>query len=184
MRAVEFIVHDREFQAERGWLAVNAVAAADAGCHFMFVRAAGDDGQKFFDVGNENVRALDHLHSERGVHDIAARQSEMKPAAGGVVDFFGDGFRESDDVVVAEFFNFLRAFNETFRVAKPMFRSGVDFRKILLGHDAFLHQRFTGEQLDLQPNPELVFVGPDCPHLRAGITLNHGGNLGKGGGFV
>ena len=61
-RAAKFIVHQRQFQAERGRLGVDAVAAADAGREFVFLRAPGDDGQKFLDIGNQNVRALRHLH--------------------------------------------------------------------------------------------------------------------------
>ena len=80
-RAGKFIVHQRHFQTERRRFAVDAVAAADAGREFVLLRAPGDDGQKFFHVGDQNVRALHHLHGETGVHDVAAREAKMQPAA-------------------------------------------------------------------------------------------------------
>src|SRR6185437_3831717 len=82
VRAMEFVVHECQLEAEGGGFAVDAVAAANARRHFVLVRAAGDDGQQFFDIGNQNIRALNHLHGEGGVHDVAAGEAEMKPAAG------------------------------------------------------------------------------------------------------
>ena len=51
----------------------------------------------------------------------------------------------------------------------PRFHLG----KIASRHDAFRDERLAGEQFDLQPDAELVFVGPDGPHFRAGIARNH-----------
>ena len=45
-RAAKFIVHQRQLQAERGRLGVDAVAAADAGRELVFLRAPGDDWQQ------------------------------------------------------------------------------------------------------------------------------------------
>ncbi len=124
-RAAKFIVHQRHFQAKRRRLAVNAVAAADAGREFVFLRARGDDGQKFFDIGDQDVRALRHLHGEAGVADVAARQAEMQPAAGAVVDFFGDGGGEADDVVVERFLQFLLPLDEAISNRQNIFRRRV-----------------------------------------------------------
>jgi len=44
-RAAKFVVHERKLEAERGRFAVDAMAAADAGRHLIFLRAPGDDGQ-------------------------------------------------------------------------------------------------------------------------------------------
>ncbi len=82
---------------------MDAVAATDAGRKFMLLRATGDDGHKFFDIGDEDVRALHHLHGEAGVHDVAARQAEVQPARGAVVDLLGNGGGEADDIVVESF---------------------------------------------------------------------------------
>ena len=79
-RAGKFVVHQRHFQTERRRFTMDAVAATDAGREFMLLGAPGDDGQKFFDVGDQNIRALHHLHGETGVHDVAARQAKVQPA--------------------------------------------------------------------------------------------------------
>ena len=52
-------------------------------------------------------------------HDVAAGQAEMKPAAGVVVDLFGDGGGEADDVVVERLFQFPLAGDEAGQIGKP-----------------------------------------------------------------
>ena len=173
-RAAKFVVHQRQLQAERGRLGVDAVAAADARREFVFLGApVAMDGQQLLHVGDEDVRALHHLDGEGGVNDVAAGQAEMEPAAGVVVDFFGDGGGEADDVVIERLFQFLLARDEAGQIGEPFVRAAFDFGEIGARHDAFLDQCLAGEQFDLQPEPELVFVGPDGPHFRSGIARNH-----------
>ena len=172
--AGEFIMHERHLQTERRRFAVDAVAAADARREFVLLRAAGDDGQKLFHVGNQDVRALRHLHGVAGVAHVAARQAEMKPAAGVVVDGFGHGGGEADDIVVENFFQFALAGDKAGQVGKPFVAAGLDLGEITCRNDFLLHQGLAGKQFNLQPDAELVFVGPDGPHLRAGIARNHG----------
>ncbi len=149
---------------------MDAVAATDAGREFVFFRAARDDRQKLFHVGNQDVRTLHHLHRKRGVADIAARQAEMQPAAGLVVDFFRNRSGETDDIVVECFLQFFRAFSERFCVGETFFRAAFHLREIGARHDALLHQRFTSEEFDLQPDAELVFVRPDGAHFGARVA--------------
>ena len=87
-----------------------------------------------------------------------------------VVDLFGDGGGEADDVVVERLFQFFGAFGQSLQVGEPFFRAALHLREIGLRHDAFLDEGFAGEQFDLQPDLELVFVRPDRPHFRARIT--------------
>ena len=112
---------------------MNAVAAADAGRELVFLRAASDDGQQRFHVGDENVRALHHLHGVAGVANVAARQAEMKPAAGVVVDGFGDGGGEADDVVVERLFQFALADDEAGEIREPFVATGFDLLEIQAG---------------------------------------------------
>src|SRR5208282_4347054 len=128
-------------------------------------------------VGNENVRALHHLDGECGVNDVAAGQPEMEPAAGPVVDFLGDGGGEADDVVVERFFQFLLAHNQTGQIGEPFVSAAFHFGEVRTRHDPFPNERLAGEQFDLEPETELVLVGPDGSHLRSGITRNHGTSL-------
>ena len=105
-RADEFIVHERQLEAEGRRFGVDPVAAADAGREFVFVRAALNHRQQLFYVRNQEVGALLHLHGVSGVPHVAAGQSEMKPAAGRVIDFLRHRGREADDVMVQDFFEF------------------------------------------------------------------------------
>ncbi len=152
---------------------MNAVAAAHARRELVFLRTPGDYGQKFFDVGNQDVRALLHLHGVTGVAHVAAREAEMKPAAGVVVDDFGDGGGEANDVVVQNFFKFALTRNEAGQVGEPFVATGLDLREIFGGNNLLLHQRLAGEEFDLQPDLEFIFVGPNRPHLGARIARNH-----------
>ena len=97
----------------------------------------------------------------------------MKPAARVVIDGFGDGGGEADDVVIENFFEFLLPCDEAGQIGEPFIAAGFDLREIFGGNNLFLHQRFAGEQFDLQPNLEFIFVGPNGPHFGARITRNH-----------
>ena len=133
-RAAKFIVHQRQFQAERRRLGVDAVAAPDQGVNWYSFARAGDDWQQLLCVGDENVRACVICTANAVSHDIAAGQAEMQPAAGGVVDFFGDGGGEADDVVVERFFQFLlRVRPRLCMSARPFLRAGFILAKSALG---------------------------------------------------
>ena len=131
---------------------MDAVAAAHARRELVFLRSPGDDGQQLLHVGNQNVRRLLHLHGVAGVAHVAARQAEMKPAAGVVIDCLGDGGGEADDVVVENFFQFALAGDEAGQIGKPFVAAGLDLGEILGGNNFLLHQRFAGKQFDLQPD--------------------------------
>ncbi len=130
-------------------------------------------GSSWLHVGDENFGALLHLHGECGIPDVAAGEAEMEPAAGLIVDFFRDGGGKADDVVVEGLFQFLLAFDEPFQVGETLVRAGFDFLKVSLGDDALGDERFGSKKFDLQPNLELVFVGPNAPHFGARIACNH-----------
>ncbi|MCG3778538.1 MAG: hypothetical protein JW388_1259 [Nitrospira sp.] len=141
----EFITHQCELESKGGRLAVNAVAASDARRHLVFLRAAGDDGQKRLHIGDKDVRALHHLHGEGGVHDIGTGETKMQPATGGIVDLLGNGCGETDDVVVERFFQFLGAFGQRFRVGETFVGAGLHLGEILGGDDALFYKRSTGQ---------------------------------------
>ena len=166
-RAAKFVVHERELEAEGGRFAMDAVAAADAGHELGFPRPPRDDFAQRLYVGDENVGALNHLHGAGGVTHVAAGQAEMEPAAGRAVDFLGDGGGEGDDVVIEDFLQFLLAGDQAGQVGKPFIGAGLDFGEVGCGHDALLDERLAGEEFDLEPDAELVFVRPDGPHFRA-----------------
>ena len=97
----------------------------------------------------------------------------MKPAAGAVVDFFGDSGGEGDDIVVENLFQITLAGGETGRVKLPRFAPSLDFCKVFFRNNAFFNQRFAGEQFDVKPKAEFVFIRPDGPHFGARVARNH-----------
>ena len=178
VRATEFVIHEREFEAKGRRFGVDSVAATNAGRQHVLLRPAGDDLAQFLHLGDEEVRALDHLHGEGGIDDVAAGEAEVEPSARRVVDPLGDGGGEADDVMVEGLFEFLLAFDQLRWMAVKVVRAGFDPLEVGLGHDAFVDERLGDEEFDLQPDPELVFVGPDGAHGRTRIPLNHGPKVG------
>jgi len=176
-RACELVVHERELQPKRRRLRMNAMAAPNARRELVFLRPAGDDGQQLLHVGDEEIRALLHLHGVASVAHVAAGEAEVEPAAGVVVDGFGDGGGEADDIVVERFLQFFLSGDEAGQISEPFVATGLDLLEIPRGYDAFLHECLAGEEFDLQPESEFVFVGPDGPHFGAGIARNHAGTL-------
>src|ERR1043166_1041096 len=90
----------------------------------------------------------------------------MKPAAGGIIDVFGDVGGERDDVVVEGFLQLFRALDAESGARRHNF-------KIFFRDRAFLDESLAGEELDLQPDFELALFCPDLAHWRARIALNH-----------
>src|ERR1043166_938873 len=109
--ASELVIHQRQLESEGGRFGVDAVTAADAGRVQLLPGAPRDDLSQLRHVREQEVRALDHLHGERSVDDVAAGEAEMKPATGGVIDSFGDGGGEGDHVVVERLFEFFLTFD-------------------------------------------------------------------------
>src|SRR5207249_3515063 len=100
----------RQLEAEGGRFGVDAVAAANHGCELIFPGLGGDGFAEGADVFEEQASRLHHLDGEGGIHNVAAGQAKVEPAAGGRADVFGDVGREGDDVVVEDAFQFLAAF--------------------------------------------------------------------------
>jgi hypothetical protein len=57
-RAAEFVIHQRELQAERDWLGVHAVAAPDHRDHFEPPCLVPNHRPERFQIGQENVARL------------------------------------------------------------------------------------------------------------------------------
>ena len=68
--APEFVIHQRELQAERDWLGMHAVTAPDHRCHFEPPRLARDRRSERFQVGQKDVARLVQLHSQCRIQDV------------------------------------------------------------------------------------------------------------------
>src|ERR1700677_2988641 len=172
--ALKFFAHEGEFKSKGRRFSMNAVTAANARRELIFFGARGKDWEQLLNVGDEYFRALLHLQSQGGIPDIAAGEAVMEPSRGLVIDFFSDGGCETDNVMIEGLLEFLLAFDQSFQIGKPLVCAGFDFLEIFFGNNAFGHERLRREQFDLQPDFEFVLVQIGRPHVRAGITRNHG----------
>ena len=136
--AAEFVEHHRHLHPESHWLRVNAMASPDHRRELVFARPSCDHFAQCFDVGNEKVGRLDHLHRKAGIHDVTARQTKVQPAAGGRADVFSDICSEGENVMVECFFEFFAALHIEGRTR-------LHDLEIFSRHHAFLHERFTRE---------------------------------------
>ena len=59
------------------------------------------------------------------------------------------------------------AFGEGFGICQAEIGPGLDPHEIRGRDQALLDKRFTGEEFDLEPDLEFVFVGPDGAHFWA-----------------
>ena len=101
-------VPQRQLEAERHRLGVDAVGAADHRRPAMLERALADgDGQRV-QIGEDDVAGLAHLQRLRGVDDVRRGHPEVQPARRRP-DLLGDRGGEGDDVVLRGPFDVLDA---------------------------------------------------------------------------
>ena len=93
----------------------------------------------------------------------------MDPSRGGA-DVFGDAVHEGGDVVVGFLFDLGDAFDGELGAF-------LDGGEVFGGDDAFLGERFAGEDFDLEPEVEFVFLRPDLAHRLAAVAAYHGSIL-------
>ena len=87
----------------------------------------------------------------------------------GALIFSATAVVKRDDVVVERLFQFpLRVRPEPWQSANHASKPALIFAKSFGGHDAFVDQRFAGEQLDLQPDLSLFSSVQICPHFAGG----------------
>ena len=166
--AIHFRVEACERQAHGDGFGVNAVRATDADVHFVFVRARLQSGEEFHHIRDENIGGADKLDVQRGVEDVGRGHALVNEARFLVADDFGEVGEEGDDVVFGDGFDLVNAGDVEFNVFG--FPGGFcafawDHTKVGLG--------VTGVRLDLVPDAELGFWGPDRDHVGAGVTGDH-----------
>ena len=131
------------------------------GRELVFLRLRRDDLPQLLHVVDQDVGRLHHLHGERGVDDVG-RGQPFVDVARGRADVFGDVGQERDDVVVGGLLDFVDARDLEFGAA---FDGGEVFARDPAG--------FARQDLDLEPDAELVLVRPDLAHRLAAVASNH-----------
>ena len=171
--ALHLGVPEEELEAEGGGLGVDAVGAADDG-GVLELDGAGFQGfGEREDSGADQGRGFAELEGLRGVDDVGGGEAEVEPAGGfGVIDVFGDGGGEGDDVVADFGLDFEDAGDGEVAAGGDGVGGG-------LGDEAEAGEGLGGGGLDGEPGAELVFVGPDAAHGRTCVTGDHKGTSGK-----
>ena len=97
--AGELRIGDRELEAERGRLGMDAVGAADGGGELVLEGAALERGQERVDVGDQQIGGALELHVEAGVEHVGRGHALVHEARLGPDDL-GQVGEEGDDVVL------------------------------------------------------------------------------------
>ena len=165
--AAKLGVPERQLQAERHHLGMDAVRAADHRRLPMLAGARLDRLGQAAHVLENQVAGLDHLQGLRRVDDVRGGQAEVQPARRRT-DVLGDRRRERDDVVLCRLFDLVDAGDVEGALLAQRPRR-------LFRHDAGLRHRVGGGQLNLQPRLVLSLFAPDTAHFWVRVSGNHRG---------
>ena len=175
LAALQRVRPHAEFHAESHGLCVDTMRAAHTQRLLEFEGATLADFAKFLHVGEDDVDSLRNLVAQRRIAQIGGGHAIVHPAArllgplGQVgIDILGHAGEESNDIMVGNGLDLVDALHREIGMrANPGSVFLRDARLTELG------LRLACQNLDFLPDGELVLVGPDMPHLGAGIAWNH-----------
>jgi hypothetical protein len=163
--AAHLRVEDQQLEPKGHGLGVHPVGASDAGRVSELQRAATQRLAHTIDAfADESARIAD-LQRQRRVQHVAGRHPIVEPARLGP-DALGDA-REERDHVVPDVPLDLR---HPVRVDAGAGAQGVDG---IARNLPPLRQHLADGQLDVEPIAVLPVVGPDVPHLRPRVAIDH-----------
>ena len=164
--ALRLVVPDRQLDAERDGLAVDAMRTSDHEGVTVLPGAVPEHGEEPVQILQNGIGGLDHQNGQRGVQDIGGSQAQVQ-VAGRRPDLLGNGFDKGNDVVLRDPLESLDARWIDMGLSANL----PDCRR---GDQPFLRQSLAGQKLDLQPR--LIFARrlPDRFQVRPGIAINHG----------
>ena len=153
-----FFVPNSQFEAERDRFAMHAVRTADHHRVLILQRLPLQDSDQLFEIAEDDVERLGHLHGQRGVHNIRRGQPHVEKSMLRA-DRFHKRFEKGDHVVLRHLLDpgFLP---DTCRCAARNLSGSLERR--------------AGGQLDCKPDFVLTFQFPDGFHLETGISIYHG----------
>ena len=165
MLALQVGVPERQLQAERHHLGVDAMRAADHRRVLVLVGAGLDRLAERRHVLEDQVAGFDHLQRLRGVDDVGRGQAEVQPA-GRRPDDFGHRGRERNHVVLRRLFDLVDA-RDVERALVPQLARRFG------GDDAGGGHRFGGRDFHLEPGFVPALLAPDATHLRVRVPRDH-----------
>src|SRR5947207_11256559 len=128
---------------------MNTVATADHGRQSMAAGFGGDGLAEFFEISQQKISRADHLNRKSGIDYVAAGQSKVQPATRRLANVFSDVGGKSDDIMIEHPLELLTPLDAECR---PAFHLG----QIFFRDEPFPGKRFGRQQLDLQPELELL----------------------------
>ncbi len=168
--AGELGMGQRQLDAERGGLGMDAVRPPDGGRHLVLEGAAFQRGQERVHVLQQQVRGAHELHAQAGVEHVRRGHALVDEARVGA-DELGEVGEEGDDVVLHFALDGVDLLDVELRRAALV----PDGAGGLPGNDAQFGERVAGMRLDLEPDAELGLGRPDRDHLGAAIARDHDG---------
>ena len=160
--ALQLRVPERELEAERHRLGVDAVGAPDHRRPAVFGGPDADRVHQPRDALDDEAAGLAHLERLGGVDDIGRGQAEVQPARRRT-DMLGDGGRERDHVV-------LRGLLDLFDARDVEGRLGAKLARRIGRHEPRVGHRVGGRELDLEPGLVATLLAPDRAHLGVGVA--------------
>ena len=141
---------------------MNAVRAAHHGRVLEFQSTPLQNFREPLQISKDERGSLFDLQRLCSINHVIRGEAVMQPARLRP-HFLGDGCGEGDDIVPYLGFDLVNALN-----AEVCFfaNSASGLRR----HEAGFGKSFGGRDFHRQPHTKLVFVAPDAPHFRAGIS--------------
>ena len=163
---IELECPDRELEAERRRLGVDAVCSADRQCEPMLLRPGNHGGERATDAFEDQLARGSKLQREPRVHDVRGRESVVEPTARRA-ELCRHGVDERGQVVLCLLLDLCDAGRGRRSRPRP------DLLCRLGGYRPDLCPGGEGRELDFEPPLELALVRPDPGHGRARITSDH-----------
>ena len=149
---------------------MNTVGAANARRVFMLHRAGFQRRQQTVHISEQQVRRADQLDVETRVQNIRRRHALMYKAGHIRTNMLGQMRQKRDNVVLGDSFDLVNTGHIKLNVFG--FPNGLG---ILARDHTQIGHRIASMRLDLIPDFEFRFWGPDSNHVGAGITRDHMG---------
>ena len=167
---VEFGIGLRQLEAEGHRLGMDAVAAPDGRCVFVFFRTALDCRKQRVEIGQQNIGRAGKLHSQRGVEDIATGHALVhEPRL--VAHVFRHPGEEGDHVMLGYGLDRVDRFDVDCGVGGPPVPQGLG--RACRDHAEFA-ELFGRMRFDFEPDAISGFRLPQGGHFGAGVAGDHG----------
>src|SRR5262245_46808718 len=166
--AHELCIGVSKLEPERGWLCMDAVAAADGQRVLVLESAPFQRGKQSIHIGYEQIGGLHQLNVEAGVEHVRGGHATVEETRLWS-DVLSDVCQKGDDVVLDLGLDLVDAVDV--KAPALLHRLGDGFRdQPKLGHG------LSRKRLDLEPDAKLGLRLPNASHVGAAVAGDHARN--------